>query len=243
MPNTRISLVIPAYNEEKYVGSCLDHAIRSSASAGGFYEIVVVDNASKDKTSETAASRKGVRVVKEMQKGLTKARQRGLIETKADILAYIDADTRMPQGWLETVQREFERNPGLACLSGPYIYYDSPRWQQFLVKYFYWYLLAMPSYFFTGYMVVGGNFAIRREVLEKMGGFDTTIAFYGEDTNIARRASAYGKVKFKPDFIMYSSARRLASEGFFKIGWLYVTNFLSEAIRKKPTTDQYEDIR
>ncbi|MFA5831344.1 MAG: glycosyltransferase family 2 protein [Candidatus Paceibacterota bacterium] len=236
----KITLAIPAYNEEKYIGTCLDHAIKNSD--GGFFEILVIDNASADKTAEVAAKFPGVRVVREEKKGLTRARQRAFEEMRGDILAFVDADTQMPKGWCETVRDEFAKNGTLAALSGPYVYYDISKYQQFLVK-LYWYLLGFPVYFILGYMVVGGNFAIRKSVLEKMKGFDTAIEFYGEDTNVARRAHAFGKVKFSAKFIMYTSGRRLAGQGMLTTSLLYMSNYISEAFFHKPTTQKYTDIR
>ncbi len=240
MKEIKISLVIPAYNEEKYIGLCLESAIRNSN--GKFFEIIVVDNASTDKTSEVAGSFAGVRVIREEKKGLTIARQRGYQESSGDIIAYIDADTHMPEGWYETIMKEFSGNSRLACLSGPYVYYDIPKFQKFLVK-IYWLLLAVPIYWIVGYMAVGGNFAARRSILEKMNGFDASISFYGEDTNIARRAHMFGKVKFKPSFFMYTSGRRLSGQGLFKTSFLYAANFLSEVVLHKPVTKEYKDIR
>jgi glycosyltransferase involved in cell wall biosynthesis len=234
-----ISLVIPAHNEEKLLSDCLKYALKNSK--GLLKEIVVVDNASTDKTAEIALSFPGVRVAREEKKGVAHAKQRGYLETTGDILASVDADTHLPEGWVETVQNEFTKDPNLACLSGPYIYYDIPHWQQLSVK-IYWYL-AMPIYFLTGYMVVGGNYAIRKEVLDKMNGFDTTLSFYGEDTDIARRAHQFGKVLFKPSFIMYTSGRRFAEQGLGKTAWLYILNFFSQAIWHKTVSTEYKDIR
>jgi hypothetical protein len=76
-----------------------------------------------------------------------------------------------------------------------------------------------------------------------MGGFDATIEFYGEDTDIARRISAHGKVKFLPSLAMPTSGRRMASEGFFRIGWRYSVNYAWVALFKRPFTRQYQDIR
>ena len=236
----KISLIICAYNEEKYLGDCLDYAIQNSG--GKFFEIIVVDNASTDRTKEIAEARAGVRVVREDKKGLTRARQRGYEEATGDILAYIDSDTRMPKGWLERVVKEFEDNKTLACLSGPYVYYDIPKSQQVMVK-MYWYFLAMPMYWVIGYMVVGGNFVIRKDTLDKMKGFDTTIEFYGEDTNIARRAHKVNKVKFVPSFIMYTSGRRLSKQGMMSTFKQYSMNFLSEVLVHKSVTKEYKDLR
>ena len=64
----QITLIIPAYNEEKYIGACLDSVIENSR--GRFIEIIVIDNASTDRTAEIAQQRPGVRIVREHQKGI-----------------------------------------------------------------------------------------------------------------------------------------------------------------------------
>lgn len=237
----KISLIIPAYNEEKFIGACLDHAIKNSH--GIFHEIIVVDNASTDRTAEIAGQFPGVRVVHEPIKGLTRARQRGFEEATGELLAYNDADTQMPEGWTDMMLREFSGKKYITCLSGPYIYYDIPKFHQWLIKVVFWYLVALPGYWIIGYLVIGGNFVIRRDVVEKMGGFDTSITFYGEDTDIARRASQFGKAKFKYGFAMPTSGRRIAGQGMLTMMYVYVKNYLSEVFFKRPATSEYIDIR
>jgi glycosyltransferase involved in cell wall biosynthesis len=235
----RISLIIPAFNEERRIGDCISSAIENSGSL--FSEILVINNASTDETQKIAEGFPGVRVVYEKEKGLTRARQCAYRHATEDVLAFVDADTRIPKGWGEQIREAF-KDEDLACLSGPYFYYDLPRWQSVLV-WLYWRVLGYPTYLLTGYMAVGGNFAIRKSVLDKMKGFDTSIEFYGEDTDIARRASAFGKVRFSLAFVMSTSGRRLAQEGFFRIGYLYVANFLSEVFFGRPSHADYNDIR
>ena len=70
------SVVIPAHNEQKYLAECLTHVLQSAP--GDLLEIVVVDNASTDATASVAKRFEKVRVVNEPEKGLTRARQRGL---------------------------------------------------------------------------------------------------------------------------------------------------------------------
>ncbi len=240
MKNPKISLVICAYNEEKFIGECLDYAIKNSK--GKLHEIIVVDNVSTDNTKAEALKRAGVKVVREEKKGLVRARQCGYNEAKGDILAYLDADTRMPEGWIDRLIDEFEKNDNHVCVSGPYVYHDIPKHHQILVK-IYWHIIAMPMYWMVGYMAVGGNFAIKKETLKKMNGFDTKIEFYGEDTDIARRASKFGKVKFIPSHYMYSSGRRLTNQGIFTMFKEYGLNFLSEVLFHKPVTGEYKDFR
>jgi len=240
----RLSIIIPAYNEERYLPDCLasiQREIELSAKSEDV-EILVIDNASTDRTGDAARAFSNVRVIREDTKGLTCARQRGLAAASGDVLAFVDADTRMPQGWIKQVMGVFKGCAETVCVSGPYIYYDGSAIEGLLVG-LYWRTLALPAYWITRYMAVGGNFAARREALLKIGGFDQGIAFYGEDTNIARRLAAVGKVKFYLRLPMYTSARRLHGEGVWRMALKYGANFLSEVTLKRPVTSSYRDIR
>lgn len=235
-----ISVIIPAHNEEKYLEACLESLIKHQPH--NLLEIIVVDNASTDDTTNVAKRFPNVKVVHEAHKGLTHARQRGLREAKGSHLAYVDADTRIHDRWFAIINEKFAAHPELVALSGPYEYFDLPVWQITLVRW-YWRILALPASLLMGYVVVGGNFVAKKESLELIGGFDTTIAFYGEDTNIGRRLHHVGKVHFHRSFFIHSSGRRLAEEGMLKTGWTYVKNFLSEAVLHRPLTKAYTDVR
>jgi len=235
----RISLVIPAYNEEKYIGRCLESVQKNGV---GLFEIIVVNNASTDNTRAIAQSFTRVRVVDEPKKGVNRARQRGLAEARGDIVAFIDADTQMPRQWVARISQLFEKDKKLVCVSGPSIYYDLLRVGKITVWSF-WLILAWPTYFITRYMAVAGNFAARKNALKSVNGFNQDIEFYGDDTEIAQRLCRVGKVKFMQRHYMYSSARRLKAEGMAKTAIRYTINFLSVALIKKPLTHKYTDIR
>lgn len=237
----KISVIIPAYNEENYIAKTLQ-SVTENASAD-LLEIIVVNNASTDKTAEIAGRYKNVRVVNEPKKGLTRARQAGLTAANGEVLACIDADSLMPKNWLETIAQEFTQNPDLVFLSGPYIYYDLPAGQRWAIKWLYYNMLARAVYFFSKYMASGGNMAAKKEALLKIGGFDTNIEFYGEDTDIVRRLSKVGKTKFKWDFTMLTSGRRLNGEGIVTMTIKYIMNYGGILFFKKPITKKYSDIR
>ena len=244
----KMSFVIPAYNEEAYIGACVRSARREIRACGCDGEVIVVDNASTDHTAEIASAWPDVRVVFEPRKGLLFARQRGFEESRGDLLACIDADTIVPRGWIARALREFARNPHLACLSGPYVYYDLSSPTRVIVAL--WYLVALlvagyiNQYFFrTGAMLQGGNYIVRRSALEKIGGYDTGIAFYGEDTDLARRLIRVGKVRFTFRFSLPASGRRLRKEGVFQTGVAYAVNGISVMTRGRPSTLKYTDIR
>jgi glycosyltransferase involved in cell wall biosynthesis len=209
--------------------------------AGKAMEIIVVDNNSTDGTRAVVERYPGVTYVFEPRKGITRARQCGFLAAKGDILAYVDADTHPPEGWIEQIWEQFGARSDLACLSGPYSFYDLSGFRNRLSTG--WFVAARPLYGITGYMMVGGNFAIRRDVLEKMGGFDSTIEFYGEDVDIGKRAKRFGKVLFSPRFVMPTSGRRMKKQGFARIAGIYFANYFSIVFRGKPVTKAYEDIR
>ena len=95
----------------------------------------------------------------------------------------------------------------------------------------------------AGAILQGGNFVVRRSAMEKIGGFDTSIEFYGEDTDVARRISKVGRVKWTMRFPIYASGRRLAREGMTKTAWRYMLNFFSITFAGKPWSESHSDIR
>ncbi len=235
----KITLVIPAYNEEERIEACLGSVLKNSR--GSFHEIIVVNNASTDRTQELA-EKMGVRVVIETKKGTGHARQCGLEHATGDYVAYIDADTLMPEDWVDKIHTVFKKHPEIVCLSGPYRYYGSGRFHDILLNSM-WYITAPLTYRIAGFMIVGGNFVARREALLKIGGFDRTIAFYGDDTDTARRLSIVGKVMFRMNFFIYTSSRRFQREGFLKTNIVYALNFIWPALFKRPFTKKNQDVR
>ena len=243
----KISFVVPAYNEEARLGRNLAAIIAQVGKTGCEAEIVVVNNASTDGTSEVALSFPGVTLVDEPQKGLYHARRAGLAAADGDLIANIDADTLITDGWIERVLREFGGNAGLVALSGPYIYYDVSASLRFWVNLFYrWgyvFYLLNRFVFKVGSMMQGGNFVVRATALREIGGYNENFAFYGEDTDLARRLSAVGEVKFTFQLPAESSGRRLVTEGPMKIGLRYAMNFVWATFFHKPFTQEWIDIR
>lgn len=233
-----ISFVIPAYNEENFISQCLNSVKKEIEKFQINAEIIVVDNASTDKTKEIASKFKKVKIINEFKRGLTFARQAGFLESKGVLIANIDADTILPEGWIEYVLSEFNKNKNLVALSGPQIYYDVSK--KILIYQKIFYKIAYLTYLFNKYilnkssMLQGGNFVIRREALKKIGGFNTNILFWGEDTDIAKRLHKIGEVKFTFKLPIYASGRRLLKEGVFKTAWRYALNYFYVIFWGKP---------
>lgn len=213
----KLSFVIPAYNEEAYLGRCLESIFKNLKGNGYDAEVIVVNNASTDGTRKVAESFKDVIIVDEPRKGLSGARQAGFMASHGELIANLDADTVLPAGWIDRVLAEFSKHKKLAALSGPFSYYDLSKSVNFWIKVFF--SLGSATNFVyqhvlhIGGVLQGGNFILRRSALEKIGGYDVELTFHGEDTDVAQRISKVGKVKFTSHLPMPTSARRLKGEG------------------------------
>jgi len=243
----RLSFVVPAYNEEAYLGACLESILAQTSKLVTPTEIIVVNNASTDNTREVALRYPGVIVVDEPRKGLTFARQAGFAASSGSLIAHVDSDSRLTPGWVNQVLDTFAAKPHLAALSGPVLYYDLTPTQRVLVHVFY--LTAFTTYVLNRYvlrvgsMVQGGNFVTSRAALATIGGFNLGISFYGEDTDIARRLNQVGTVSFTFKLKMFSSARRLKHEGMLTVAARYSINYFWTTFFKRPFTEQHIDIR
>jgi glycosyltransferase involved in cell wall biosynthesis len=241
----KLSVIVCAHNEARYLPACLYSLLAQSRPPD---EILVVDNASTDATGAVARQIAQVRVVDEPRKGLVVARETGRRAASGDILVYLDADCRAPLQWLARVEGRFLRDPALIALSGPYRFYDWDWWGRLLIRAYdcsvapatqilVKYLLRIGTIFY------GGNFAVRRAALEEIGGFDTSIEFHGEDTNVGRRLFAVGKVTLCHDCYLYTSARRYVAMGKGAVFRLYVRNFTSELLHHRPHDTSHVDVR
>ena len=241
----RISVVVCAYNEESVIGACL-HSLLAQTRLPD--EIVVVNNASCDGTADVAANVPGVRVVDEPHKGLVVARETGSRVTTGDLIAYIDADGRAPLQWIERIERAFADRPGLVGVSGPFRFYDWDLPSRMLIRLYDWTLapavhIVIQRVLRTGAVFYGGGFCVRRSALDAIGGFDTSIEFHGEDTNLGRRLTAVGSVALSHACWVYTSARRYHVLGRTAVFRLYVRNFWSELVHHRPKDRRHVDSR
>lgn len=107
MNPVRVSVVIPAYNEEKLLGRCLASFQNQTVKP---YEIIVVDNNSIDATSEIARQY-GATVIPEANQGMIWARNTGFNHATGDILARCDADCIAPPEWIGTITNYYQKQP------------------------------------------------------------------------------------------------------------------------------------
>lgn len=219
----KISVVIPAHNEEKSIASTLKAVLAQDYKN---FEVIVVDNASIDRTSEVA-KQFPVKVVHESRKGLLWARECGRVNATGEIIVNIDADCLPDKDWLSRGVSNFK--DGVVAVTGPYDYYDGDRIFRFVSlfvqKHIYHLMNHTIQFTKHGAVLIGGNNFIRADVIKKAGGYNTKLVFYGEDTDTAKRVFKYGKVVFDKKLQMKTSARRFKQEGTLKITFKYLFHF------------------
>lgn len=228
----KISVVVPAHNEEHHIASAIEALL---AQEYPDFEVIVVDNASVDRTAEIARTYP-VTVVSEERKGTMWACERGRREAKGELIVRMDADCTPRKDWLSK-GAAFFGNSAIVAVTGPYDYVDSGAAFRVIALYFQKIVYRVTHYIThhllgRGGILIGGNSFMRASALAHVAGFNTDIVFYGDDTDTAKRLSSVGRIIFSPRLVIPSSARRFQNEGIPRILWQYFKGFFVHAFVK-----------
>ncbi|MCJ7791700.1 MAG: glycosyltransferase [Dehalococcoidia bacterium] len=237
-----VSVVIPAYNEENYLPLCLESIGKQDYA--GEYEVIVVDNASTDNTAKIALDW-GAEVVYESKRSPACARQKGAEVATGEIIAFIDADTQAPAYWLSTFVSRFVREPETVVISGPYAYCDAGKFTR-ITSYIGNFISIIIDQLFRkafdkGGTIWGCNFAVRRSAFWEVGGFDTSIKFYGEEYELSLRLKRAGKGDIMPRLFVLTSARRLKRIGVVNQYWNWTVDYFSVLFWYTPIPERLEN--
>jgi len=219
----RITVVVPALNEEKHIGNILRSLLSQSLLP---HEILVVDNGSEDDTKKIAGSFPGVKVIEEPKRGLHHARQRGLEEASGDVVIATDADCIAPEHWVENLVRPLA-DPHVVETYGPIAFYDGHPFDRWASEVIYplflriTHALGQPN-------PPGGNHAVRKSAALAVGGYDTPFA---EDIHLARKLKRVGKIVYVPQAKNYTSSRRISEEGRWNTYLLHTKNVVRRLLK------------
>lgn len=199
----QLSVVVCTYNRAELLMDALESLVCQSVDPST-YEILVVDNGSTDRTPELVrgfmAQHAHCRLFMEPQQGIAQARNRGYREAQAEWVAYVDSDEIVPPGYLQRILHVIQ-NYRFDCFGGVYepLYkYGKPKWfrDSYATN---GRLLDRVGVLESGEIAVGES-AFRKSVLEKLGGFPTSLGMrgekigYGEETLLQVRMRQKGYV-------------------------------------------------
>jgi len=204
----KISVIVPAFNEEKFLGETLEHITSAGAvfsQIGWKSELIVCDNNSTDRTAEIARAA-GATVVFEPVNQISRARNTGATVATGDWLVFVDADSH-PSPELFADMTQAIRSG--SCLAGSAVF----RWDKKHFSHELWMPLLNLGFRWRT-MFLGPFIFVESEVFQKVGGFNLKV-FAGEDFELSRRLKDLARQTEKRLVVLHrhpilTSARRLA---------------------------------
>lgn len=236
MPDPQVSAIICTHNRDQYLGLAIDSLLSQSFTD---FEVVVVDNASSDRTREVVEARLSdprLKYVYEPTTGLSVARNTGAKAACSAILAYLDDDAIATSDWLQHLYEAYQKNEKLAIAGGKVtlLWVDgmvSPPWlSDGLAGNLGAYDLGDAQVYIDrpGLTPRGLNYSIRREFLEQIGGFDPNLGRVGKNllsneelhmTNLALQTG--WQVAYLPAALVahHVAPERVKPSWFLSRGW------------------------
>lgn len=224
MRTITLSVVVPAHNEATLLGGTLD-ALREAAGAlagVAVLEVIVVDDASTDRTAEVATAR-GARVVPANVRNIAAARNAGARAARGELLVFVDADTIVPAGVLQAAVAEIRAG---AVGGGSAARFDAaaPRWAAHAIAAAGWIMRA------AGW-AAGCFFFVRRDAFERVGGFDERY-FASEEIHLSVALKRLGRFVILREQVM-TSGRKAASHTPAQVLWQVLRLLWPGSLRRR----------
>ncbi|WP_232022039.1 glycosyltransferase [Mycobacterium basiliense] len=204
------SIIIPAHNEEKYIGATLEHAANLSYPVESF-EVIVVENGSSDRTYDHAKQFEGpnIRVFKNDRAGVSAAKNFGIdqLSPLSDWVVFLDADTILKPGFLRDLDAKLRASRKPLAVGTTKVLPLGGGWHA--------------RTWFACYDLLhrlGGSYAIqiaKRSLFPTLR-FDEHLIM-GEDLLLIKQARKLGKFFYVPTPTVYTSTRRFDSVGYWRL--------------------------
>lgn len=225
---TKISVVIPAYNEEKFIHQTLESINNQSRKPD---EFLIIDNNSKDNTAKIA-KKYGAKVILEKRQGQKFALQTGFALAQGDIICSTDADTVVPKDWIEKIEKIITRNH--CAVGGPLLYPDAPvliRWGAEILP-------KLHGSLYSGELA-GPNTAFWKDLYLQIGGIDISLES-GWDIDLGEKFRKLGKLHYDPTLAVITSSRRFDNHLMLP---RYFINYLGVKFKKPSIIRDLPNIR
>jgi glycosyltransferase involved in cell wall biosynthesis len=209
-PQLRFSFIIPAHNEEKYIGSTLA-CIAALSYPADLYEVIVVENGSSDGTLDVASefAVSNIRVLSKADPGVSAAKNAGIdaLSQKSDWVIFLDADTILGADFLGDLNRMLRTSrKSLAVGTTKVLPLGGNRRARA------WFAFFDLTHWFGGSLAI----QIARRSLFPGLRFDENLAM-GEDLLFIKQARRSGSFFFLPTRTVFTSTRRFDAIGYWKL--------------------------
>ena len=230
----RISVVIPALNEEKYIGATLFHLAHQKP-----YEIIIADSFSTDRTVKIA-KKFGCRIVNCKKGSASIGRNAGAKAARGDVLLFMDADTIAFSNLIEELKKDFrlKKTVGWTCP----VYAFSPKWKEHLMYNAFNNLAEFLIKYAKKPHAAGIVVAARKSAYAKVGGFDENLKLM-EDHDFAMKLGKTGNFTFSKKTCVFTSTRRIDKWGGWNLFKRYSKYYLSYFINKKKFYSSNQKVR
>ena len=232
----RISVVIPAYNEESSIERCLESLKKQTYKD---YDIIVINAESTDKTAEVSA-RYTDNVITAKTGSPGPARNLGVKSSQSEVIAFTDADTIVEKSWLSEIAKKFEDSK-VVGVGGVLRPLDARLLDRIMFKINsdLWYRLTAV---FGFYQLGTPNCAYRRSAFLAAGGFDEKLSML-EDTELSLRIKKYGRIIIDKNMVVYNSARRFKQEGYIRVFLRYLKEYVNLFMGKAVSSKHFDTIK
>ncbi len=238
-----ISVVIPAYNEEKLIKKCVE-AVTNQTISRDKYEVLVVDNNSTDDTASIALGL-GAKVIQFTEKqGFVPAKMFGVQKSSSDIVAFTDADSVVDKKWLENIY-SMMKDEKIMCIGGTVLPTGKSISQKIMFRIYD--IFARINQIFGVSLIWGPNMAIRKNAFLEVGGFSSKINA-GDDWDLVmrvRKKFGTGSTLYTNKILTKTSPRKQEKFSFL-IPYIFigVINYFTIFIfRKSVAVGSHPDVR
>jgi GT2 family glycosyltransferase len=249
-----VSVVISTCDRAESLSRTVQSLRRQQIPSGLDYEVIVVDNNSTDETSAFLQGLAGeqqlpLRCIFESRQGVSYGRNAGIQASRAPIVAFTDDDNEVDPQWIATIKRVLDLHPDVAAAGGKIL----PEWPSAVPGWLdrqHWSPLAILDYgnraFYSSAsdprVLLTANLAVRRDMLERVGGFSPDFERCQDHELLIRLWRAGGRVLYAPELVVRARVARERLTKPYHRAWHTRHGFYSAAMQLQEIIDRHGNL-